>query len=116
LLAYVPAPEFARMSQGQRVEKLRSSRKQLLIALREATGAQRFDDIIESEYTQLPDEACRFLLLIVGFATLARTGISRELAREAFEFLGLPRRFEDAMDALEGIVVLNSRTLCSPHF
>jgi tetratricopeptide (TPR) repeat protein len=107
LLQYVPAPTFRRMTQEQRVAKLASSNDQLLIALKETTTSEKFTKVIADEYRSLPDEDCRILFLIVGLATIARTGISKGAAREAFNRLRRNLSFEGALRQLEGIVNVN---------
>ena len=104
LIQYVPAPTFKRMSDADRRKKFASSRSQLLIALQEATESSNFDEIIASEFTNLPDDDTRRLLVLVGIATIARVGVSAAIARQAFEKFSQTRSFEDAMSALAGIV------------
>lgn len=107
LVDYVPAPEFRRMSNEQRMEKLAGSRDQLLIALKETTTSEKFTSVITDEFKQLPHSDCRILLLMVGVATIARTGISEGIAREAFNRIKTNLTFEGALRNLEGIVFLN---------
>ncbi|MCW2283173.1 tetratricopeptide (TPR) repeat protein [Rhodoblastus acidophilus] len=107
LLKYVPAPYFRKLSPSQRAEKLASSKDQLLIALKEATSSERFTKIIADEYENLPDDDCRNLLLIVGLATMARTGISKGATREAFNRIRKSLSFEGALGHLAGIVSPN---------
>lgn len=104
LIAYVPAPTFKRMSDSDRYKKFASSKSQLLIALQEATESTNFVDIISSEFTNLPDDDTRRLLVLVGIATIARVGVSTAMARQAFEKFSQSRSFDDAMSALTGIV------------
>lgn len=108
LVEYVPAPEFLKLRQSERVEKLRTSRSQLLIALRETTDSARFTDVITNEYLGLPDDDCRILAAIVGIATLARAGIPESSARVAYEKLSNKRPFAEAVLALEGIITKES--------
>jgi hypothetical protein len=104
LVQYVPAPNFKRMSDAQRRNKLSSSKSQLLIALQEATESSNFSDIISSEFTNLPDNDTKKLLVLVGIATIARVGVTEAMARQAFEQFAEQRSFENAMSALSGIV------------
>ncbi len=104
LVQYVPAPRFKKMSDGERYKKFASSRSQLLIALQEATESSNFDDIISSEFTNLPDDDTRRLLVLVGIATIARVGVSTAMARQAFERFATNRSFDEALGALNGIV------------
>ena len=105
LITYVPAPRFLKMNNTERVQKLRTSKSQLLIALKETTQSANFTRVITQEYDDLPDDDCRALVLLAGIATIARTGISEAMAREAFGLLRLRRSFESAMSAVTGIVI-----------
>lgn len=106
LVRYVPAPNFRRLPKKDQHAKLAKSKSQLLIALREATESDNFTDTITNEFEKLPDDDTRQLLLIVGVSTLARVGISREAAYQAYSFVAHARSFEDALAALDGIVAL----------
>ena len=109
LIKYVPAPRFRKMTRVQQHTELAKSKSQLLIALREATDSANFDEIITSEFQKLPDSDTRRLLLIVGIATLARTGISVEVAKDAYERLRPVRTFAKALEALDGIVSVDQQ-------
>ena len=104
LIKYVPAPSFKALNVADRLSRLSQSREQLLIALREATFSQNFNDIITNEYERLPDDDTKRLLVIVGLATVARVGIDPGTAREAYKGVAKSRSFEDAESALQGIV------------
>jgi hypothetical protein len=104
LIEYVPSPKFRKLSRSEQHRALARSDSQLLIALREATESANFSDIITNEFEQLPDEDTRLLLLVIGLTTMARVGISKEAASEAYSFLARSRTFGAALDALEGIV------------
>ena len=104
LLDFVPAPRFLKMDQASRIQKLRSSKSQLLIALKETTESTKFVDVITKEFEGLPDEDCRALVLLSGVATIARTGISESMTREAYGLLSRKRTYEEAMSAADGIV------------
>ncbi|MGJ4889025.1 SIR2 family protein [Bradyrhizobium sp. HKCCYLRH3099] len=106
LVEYVPAPKFRRLTLKQQREKLKKSDSQLLIALREATESDHFTDMITNEFEKLPDNDTKVLLLIIGLGTIARVGISREATRDAYNVLAVSRTFEDALNALEGIVAI----------
>jgi len=109
LLRYVPSPTFAKATPQQRQERFAKSRRQLLIALREITESRRFDEVIDDEYTKLPDDATRFAFRIAGVATLARVGLGTAVAFEIYRSRRFGRSFESALSALEGIVVTNSQ-------
>ncbi|WP_418136436.1 SIR2 family protein [Agrobacterium sp. El2ro-1b] len=104
ILKFVPSPRFRRLTLDQQKKRLRSSRKQLLIALREATDSENFTNVISHEFEKLPDADTKKLLLIVGLATIARVGISDEMAREVYGRVALERSYQRALDALAGIV------------
>lgn len=104
LLEYVPAPSFLKMESAARVQKLSSSRSQLLIALKETTESIRFTNVITKEYLGLPDDDSRAVVLLAGIATIARTGLSQSTAREAYGLLRLKRTFDEALRAVSGIV------------
>lgn len=108
LLKYVPAPKFLRMNPGERTKKLAASREQLLIALKEVTASAKFTKVITEEYEKLPNDDAKILFLIIGLATVSRTGIAYEAAREAYNRLRVGLSFEGAMRHLEGIVSQNS--------
>lgn len=105
---YVPAPRFRKLTPTQRIEKLAKSKSQLLIALREATLSKNFEEIIVDEFEGLPDQDVKDLFYIVGAATLARVGIRKEIAAEAYLSSKRQRSFEAAFAALEGIVSASS--------
>ncbi|MER9264325.1 SIR2 family protein [Mesorhizobium sp. M0410] len=108
LLQYVPSPRFLKMSPNERAQKLATSQEQLLIALKETTASEKFTKVITDEYERLSDNDTKALFLIVGLATISRTGISRAAAREAYNRLRMGSSFEGAMRQLEGIVSENA--------
>lgn len=108
LLRYVPSPRFLKMSPNERTKKLAASQEQLLIALKETTASEKFTKVITDEYEKLSDSDARALFLIVGLATISRTGIARGAAREAYNRLRVGSSFEGAMRQLEGIVSENA--------
>jgi tetratricopeptide (TPR) repeat protein len=108
LLQYVPSPKFLKMTPNERTTKLAASQEQLLIALKETTTSEKFTKVITEEYEKLPDDDTRSLFLIVGLATIARTGISKPAAREAYDRVRKELSFDRALGQLEGIVSSNS--------
>ncbi|WP_319520226.1 SIR2 family protein [uncultured Martelella sp.] len=104
ILSYVPAPRFHKMSPQDRIKEFDKSRSQLLIAMKEVTQSGNFRDIIAAEYIGLPDDDCRYLFLICGVATLARSGINKGLAKEAYDSISQKRSFPSALKELDGIV------------
>jgi hypothetical protein len=108
LLQYVPSPKLLKMNPSERTQKLAASQEQLLIALKETTASEKFTKVITDEYEKLPDNDIKALFLIVGLATISRTGISPSAAREAYNRLRKGLSFEGAIRQLEGIVSTNS--------
>lgn len=104
ILKYVPAPRFHRMTPAQRRAEFEKSKSQLLIAMKEITQARKFREIIAGEYNNLPDDDCRAFFLISGLATLARSGVGRGMANEAYQYISKHRSFNSALSQLEGIV------------
>jgi hypothetical protein len=104
LLEYVPAPWFQKLGAEDRLDRMGASRSQLLIALREATQSDSFTNVITAEYEGLSCRDSQIIVLMAGLATLARVGLSREIAIEAYARLGATRTFDDALRPLEGIV------------
>lgn len=104
ILEYVPAPRFHKMTPIQRREEFEKSKSQLLIAMKEITQARKFREIIASEYKELPDDDCRVFFLICGLATLARSGVDKGMANEAYSYLSKQYSLKNALNELEGIV------------
>ncbi|WP_419307790.1 SIR2 family protein [Chromohalobacter israelensis] len=104
ILKYVPAPRFHKLSHKQRLDEFDRSKKQLLIALKEATHSRKFKEVIKEEFNSLSHEDVKLCFLIVGVSTLARSGISEGMAREAYEALSTSIPFKSATSELEGIV------------
>lgn len=107
ILQYVPAPGFHKLNPAQRIQEFAKSKSQLLIAMKEVTQSKKFSDIITLEYNSLPDDDCRNCFLICGLATLARSGITRGMAKEAYDSLSEKRDFTSAIGELAGIVSEN---------
>ncbi|WP_084390881.1 P-loop NTPase [Novosphingobium capsulatum] len=105
LIKYVPSPALLRMTAAERRNKLAQSKSQLLIALKESTYAAAFTDVITKEFEGLGSLDEQKLLLICGMGSLSRAGIDPGAAREAYEQSGANLPFEDALSALDGIVV-----------
>ncbi|MET3723463.1 SIR2 family protein [Sphingomonas trueperi] len=105
LLQYVPSPALLQMTPAERRERLGHANSQLLIALKETTYADAFTNVITKEFEALASIDEQKLLLICGLGSLSRAGIDAGAVREAFEASGANLPFDDAMNALEGIVV-----------
>lgn len=104
LLNYVPAPAFAKLSRKDQLGRLKSSREQLLIALREATSSETFNETITNEFGKLPDRDTKLFVVLCAIATLARVGIPVGVANEVFLKVSVGRSFEQAEDAASSIV------------
>ena len=77
-----------------------SSKRQLLIAMKEATGEREFNSIIEDEFNGIKEYATRLLFLIVAVATLSRAGIKESTAREIFIGLFPSSDIKECLDTL----------------
>jgi hypothetical protein len=104
LIDFVPAPAFLKLSSAKQIAKIRESKSQLLIALRETTDSEKFTTVITNEFLSLPDDDSRYLAILVGLATLARSGIRKSEAKTAYEHLSTKKSFEAALLSLEGII------------
>jgi hypothetical protein len=110
LIRYVPSPSFLQLKKHEQIQKLAGSKNQLLIALREATESENFDDVITHEFENLPDPDTRRLFMIVGLSTIARVGIAIEMAEEVYKYKISSRSFNNALSALDGIVTTSEGT------
>ena len=72
--------------------------------MKEVTQSRNFRDIIASEYGGFQDDDCRCCFVICGIATLARSGISSGLAKEAYDRISRQRSFSNALRELDGVV------------
>jgi hypothetical protein len=104
LLSYVPSPALLRLPKHERIQKLATSNSQLLIALKEATSARAFNDQIADEYTTLERQDYKYLLLLSGLGSLARTGVSRGALEAAYSDLKPNTPFEESFARLEGVI------------
>lgn len=104
ILENVPAPRFHKMTPERRRKEFDKSKSQLLIAMKEITQSRKFREIITQEYENLPDDDCRALFLICGVATLARSGLTKGMAKETYDYLSESRSFNSALRELDGIV------------
>jgi hypothetical protein len=112
---YVPAPAFRLLTPQQQLDRIANSKRQLLIALHEATSSENFADVIISEYEHLPDEDTKRLFLIVGLGAMARVGVGLEFAAAAYE-KSARRPLKSALEALAGIVELTpAKRLVARH-
>ena len=81
---------LAQRTQGERRQAfIRRAGRQLLVALREATEGKRFDQIIQDEYSAIPEETARDAYLLICCVYQAkvtmRAGVLRRLTSVSFE-------------------------------
>ena len=81
---------LAQQTQTERRQAfIRRADRQLLVALREATEGKRFDQIIQDEYTAIPEESAQEAYLLVCCVYQAkvtmRAGVLRRLTGVSFE-------------------------------
>ena len=101
---YMASPKFTRLPYETKNQRFLWSKRQLLIALREATESEEFENIIKDELQNIKEPASRFILGVVAWATMARTGIQDSMLAGIY---GMERRnssYSTALSNLEGIV------------
>jgi len=101
---FVVSPFFRKLTKKQKIERLKNSNDQLLIALKEVTGSEKFNEVIEEEYASLLTNGVKELFVITGLATLARVGISYERTAEILNDLDGHEHIETELNSLSGIV------------
>nr|WP_308605692.1 SIR2 family protein [Massilia sp. DJPM01] len=107
---------LGQLTQQQRIDELMvRARRQLLIALMEATSGVGFEKIIESEYKSISSDDERLLLLVVGLATANRASLKIELLNRALNELGLLRNSAVLLGNLVGIVQRSGDKLSVRH-
>lgn len=109
LSAYYPNPTFTKLSREEKYSNFRKSSRQLLVALREATRSEVFDDTIRDEFERIESEDGRLLLAIICWATVARVGVSKGACQSIYSKLGNRISFQEAKSQLEGIVGENAK-------
>jgi archaellum biogenesis ATPase FlaH len=110
ILKYYPAPAFTKLSSEEKKERLRNSRRQLLIALREATESRQFDQIIEDEFSRILSSDARMLFYIVAFPTVARSGLEQSVAETIYNHVVGRPSFEDSLKQFLDGIIDNGRT------
>jgi hypothetical protein len=71
--------KLAAMTSDQRVDEFRiRAKKQILVAMREATQGYGFDEIVKDEFNQLDSRESRILFLCAAVATAELIDLSRE--------------------------------------
>jgi GTPase SAR1 family protein len=104
---YYAAPSFSKIKFEEKVARFKQSKKQLLIALREATKGSGFSEIIDDEVLSIEDADTKHLLLIASLATIAGSGIKKSTAQIVFNNRHHTLDFETALENLSGIVEEN---------
>jgi tetratricopeptide (TPR) repeat protein len=104
---YYAAPSFSKIKFEEKVARFKQSKKQLLIALREATKGSGFSEIIDDEVLSIEDADTKHLLLIASLATIAGSGIKKSTAQIFFNNRHHTLDFETALENLSGIVEEN---------
>lgn len=104
-----------RLSQDQRVQAIYDSpRRQLLVALKEATTGRGFDEIIRGEFSGISGSYDKYCCILLAVATMHGLPISQETfdtaVRSRFRTVKLPRD-----RGLEGIVLEENGGLTLRH-
>lgn len=99
---------LGKLSQAKRIHELTErSKKQLLIALMEATEGRGFEQIIESDYEQLGTPAHKAFLAVVGLATVHRSSTSFRHADRALKYMGVQNSADYLAREMVGIVSIS---------
>lgn len=107
---------LGQLTPQQRLDELMvRARRQLLIALMEATSGIGFEKIIENDYKSIPSNDERLVLLIIGLATVHRASTKEELLNRALNELGLLRNSAVLLGNLHGIVQRSGSKLSVRH-
>jgi len=107
---------LGKMSANEQLNELiHRSKKQLLIALLEATAGRGFEQIIESDYNQLGSEAHKAFIAVIGLATVHRTTTSFRHADRALKYMGVNASAERLAKEMTGVVSIYGETLQVRH-
>lgn len=101
---YMASPKFTRLSYEDKTQRFRWSKRQLLIALKEATESQKFEDIIMDELTNVRDQESKFILGVIAWSTVARAGIQDSMLAGIYGMVRRGTSYSTALANLEGIV------------
>nr|WP_199067200.1 SIR2 family protein [Chromobacterium sp. ASV5] len=116
LEAYGSWTVLGQMTEKERVHALVDrAKKQLLIALLEATYGRGFGEIIESEYNTLTTAEERMFFLVVGVVTERNFDAPISLVDRALSSLGILSRSTILSEALSGIVKTRENRLSARH-
>lgn len=107
---------LGKMSQKERIRELVDrSKKQLLIALMEATLGRGFEQIIEDEYAAIDTPEERLFLVTVALITDRRCEAPVSLVDRALEKMSILRRSAAFALELAGIIHKNQEKLSARH-
>lgn len=107
---------LGRMSEKNQIKELVDrSRKQLLIALMEATLGRGFEKIIEEEFLKIDLEDEKLFLVIVAIITDRRCEAPISLVDRALDKISILRKATNLSDALAGIVHRQGNTVTARH-
>lgn len=107
---------LGQLSQQARINALvKGAKKQLLIALLEATYGRGFEKIIESDYSSLTSEEERIFLLIVGVITDRHCDAPTSLVDRALSSTGILSKSVLLTEGLAGIVTQRGDKLTVRH-
>lgn len=117
VLENLPVPAFKKLSPEERRLRLQKSKKQLLIALKEATESRGFTEIIDDEFATVRHRDARSLFYLVGVPTVARSGILPASAETIYSSEKREIPFGEALkNHLSGMVDIgNSGRLVARH-
>lgn len=107
---------LGQMNENQRVEELVTrAKRQLLIALLEATSGRGFEEIITDEYNSLKSDSEKKLFLLVGLATVHRRDMPIPLVERSLVRGGLRNDMGGLLNNLSGIIVRTDNGLAVRH-
>lgn len=107
---------LGQMKEQQRIDELVTrAKRQLLIALLEATSGRGFEEIITDEYNSLKSDSERKLFLLVGLATVHRRDMPVALVERALIKGGLRSDMNGLLNNLTGIVIKTDSGLAVRH-
>jgi tetratricopeptide (TPR) repeat protein len=117
IIEHAVAPQFIAMnSPPKQIAFLKeSSKRQLLILMKEATHQRKFEEIIEDEYNSIASAAGRVTFCIVGLATLAKNQISVGELREMLGLVDSSLDLNEALKQLDEIVIKSESGLSGRH-
>jgi len=114
--AYGSWTRLGKMSESDRLKELVGrSKKQLLIALLEATLGRGFGKIIEEEYSRIADADERVFLVAVSITTDRRCVVPISLIDRALDKMSILRGAGLFVESLAGVIYQTGETLSARH-